>query len=55
MNSEIKKHKIQDGAKYLKGRYDYINKFDGIRLLTNLNVGIDVQMALKSWEIAYKD
>ena len=55
MNIELKKQKIQDGAKYLKSRYDYINKFDGIRLLTNMKVGIDLQMALKAWKIAYKD
>ena len=55
MNSELKKQKIQDGAKYLKSRYDYINKFDAIRLLTNMKVGIDVQMALNSYKIAYED
>ena len=54
MNLELKKQKIQDGANYLKSRYDYINKFDAIRLLTNMKVGIDVQMALKSWKIAYE-
>jgi hypothetical protein len=55
MNLELKKQKIQDGANYLKSRYDYINKFDGIKLLANMKVGIDLQMALKSWKIAYED
>jgi len=54
MNLELKKQKIQDGAKYLKSRYEYIDKFEGIRLLTNMNVGIDLKMALKAWEIAYE-
>jgi len=45
----------RDAANYLKSRYDYINKFDGIRLLTNMKVGIDLQMALKAWKIAYED
>jgi len=55
MNLELKKQKIQDGAKYLKSRYEYINKFDGIRLLTNMKVGIDFQMALRAWKLAYED
>ncbi len=55
MNLELKKQKIQDGAKYLKSRYDYIEKLDGIKVLTNLKVGIDLQMALKAWKIAYED
>ena len=55
MNFELKKQKIQDAANYLKSRYDYINKFDGIRLLTNMKAGIDLQMALKAWKIAYED
>ena len=55
MNFELKKQKIQDAANYLKRRYDYINKFDGIRLLTNMKAGIDLQMSLKAWKIAYED
>ena len=55
MNLELKKQKIQDAANYLKSRYDYIDKFDGIRLLTNMKVGIDLKMALKAWKIAYED
>ena len=55
MNLELKKQKIKDGANYLKSRYEYINKFDGIRLLTNMKVGIDLQMDLKAWKIAYED
>ena len=55
MNLELKKQKIQDGANYLKSRYDYISKFDGIRLLTNMKASIDLQMALKAWKIAYED
>lgn len=54
MNLQLKQQKIQDAATYLKSRYDYINKFDGIRLLTNMKVGIDVQMALKAYKIAYE-
>ena len=55
MNLELKNQKIQDAVIYLKSRYDYIDKFDGIRLLTNMKVGIDLQMALKAWKIAYED
>jgi len=55
MNTELKNQKIQDGANYLKNRYDYINKFDGIKLLTNMKVGINLQMALKAWKIAYEN
>jgi len=55
MNLELKKQKIQDGANYLKSRYNYINKLDGIKMLTNMKVGIDLQMALKAYNIAYED
>ena len=53
--NELKKQKIQEGVKYLKSRYDYINKFDAIKHLTSMKIGIDLQMALKAWKIAYKD
>ena len=51
--TELKKQKIQDAAKFLKSRHDFIGKFDGIRLLTNMKIGIDLGMALKAWKIAY--
>ena len=54
MNYELKEQKTQDAANYLKSRYDYINKLDGIRLLTNMKIGVNLQMALRAWKIAYE-
>ena len=53
--NELKKYKIQEGVKYLKNQYEYINKFDAIKLLTSMKIGIDLKMALKAWKIAYED
>jgi hypothetical protein len=53
MISELKQVIINDWKNYLLHRYEYINKFDAIREIVNIDKSMSTKDALRAWKLAY--